>query len=289
MDVVTSLRGMLLVVPFLIWLTIIELSIALLLPLKLISGSLVFNASSVLASSVWRFIQGIFLDLNGAVITVSGDVLPKRESAVVIANHVGWCDVYMIEELAARAGMLGHTRYFSKAQLRWRKWEADKKEMDRVFRGVTQGGWKTCMPLLVSFSEGTRFTPGKYLESRKFCARNNRSQPANLLYPRTKGFVTTVQHVRKAPHVKAVYDFTIAYQKGRHFYTAPTMWETVAVPRLSMGEESGGRGFRFHIFARRYLIEQLPHDDKALAIWLEQRWIEKGQWLEEIKSKWADV
>lgn len=44
----------------------------------------------------------------------------------------------------------------------------------------------------------------------------------HLLYPRTKGFVATVQRIRHAPHVKAVYDLTIAYQHNGKFFEAPT-------------------------------------------------------------------
>jgi len=99
--------------------------------------------------------------------------------------------------------------------------------------------------------------------------------------------VTTVQHLRKAPHVKAIYDMTIAYQRGSKFQQAPNMWETLSEPRLSFPREKGGKEYRFHIHARRFPITELPQDDEGLAKWLEQRWIEKGQWLEERRLKWA--
>lgn len=97
----------------------------------------------------------------------------------------------------------------------------------------------------------------------------------HLLYPRTKGFIATVQHLRRAPHIKAVYDLTIFYRRGNEFQDAPTMWDTLSVPRLSEGA-----GFQFHVHARRFPIESLPQTDAELASWLEQRWIEKGEWLE---------
>ena len=104
-----------------------------------------------------------------------------------------------------------------------------------------------------------------------------------MLYPRTKGFITTVQHLRKAAHVKAVYDLTIAYQLANKFRTAPTMWETLS----SSGLSSGPEGYRFHVHARRFPLAQLPDTDEGLAKWLEQRWVEKGEWLEAKREEWA--
>lgn len=135
---------------------------------------------------------------------------------------------------------------------------------------------------LISFSEATRYTPQKYKETEAWCRDNDRRLPKHLLYPRTKGFITTVQHLRKAPHVKAVYDFTIAYQHRNRFHEAPDMWETLKLPNIS-----SGHGYKFHVHARRFALEELPHTDEELAKWLEQRWIEKGEWLEEKKRAWS--
>lgn len=66
------------------------------------------------------------------------------------------------------------------------------------------------------------------------------------------------------------------------------MWETLSVPRLSLDQERGGQGYRFHVHARRFPIEELPQDDEGLAKWLEERWVEKGQWLEKKRAEWAD-
>lgn len=134
---------------------------------------------------------------------------------------------------------------------------------------------------LISFSEATRFSKTKHEASEAWCKKTDRPHPLHLLYPRTKGFVATVQHLRKAPHVKAVYDFTIAYQHGDRFQKAPSMWNTLSMPRLS--EQAG---FKFHVHARRFPIESLPQCDGDLAKWLEQRWLEKGEWLEVQRQEW---
>ena len=141
---------------------------------------------------------------------------------------------------------------------------------------------------LISFSEATRFTPAKHAASLEWCAANGRPAPAHLLYPRTKGFVTTVQHLREARHVKAVYDLTIAYQRGSRWREAPNMWQTIALSRLSLGQRRGGHGYRFHVHAMRFPLEELPPDDEGLARWLEQRWVDKGEWLEGKKAQWAE-
>ncbi|KAK7432551.1 hypothetical protein QQZ08_000758 [Neonectria magnoliae] len=292
----THLRGVALTVPWVLYLLLADIALSLLLPLKLISPRLVYNTSSLIAQSVWAWIQAIFTHFNGARISTSGDLLPPDESAVVVANHVAWADFYLIQALAQRSGMLGRCRYFAKAQLRlvpflgwglWamgmplvsRNWLKDKTELDHVFSNVVQRAFPTW---LISFSEGTRFSQRKYEESLAFCKTGNRRQPSHLLYPRTKGFITTVQHLRKAPHVKAVYDFTIAYQHQGAFQRAPSMWQTLSAPGIS-----GQDGYKFHVRARRFPIETLPAKDEELATWLEQLWIDKGEWLETQRREWA--
>ncbi|KAK0632578.1 1-acyl-sn-glycerol-3-phosphate acyltransferase [Immersiella caudata] len=299
----THIRGLTIVTPWLLYLLSADALLSFLLPFKLFFPNTVYNLSSRIASSVWRWIQIIFQSLNGAVITTSGDPLPYGESAIVVANHIGWSDFYMIQALAIRSGMLGRCRWFAKIQLRmvpflgwglWamgfplvsRNWGKDKGELERVFSGITARKWPTW---LISFSEATRFTPKKYLESKKWCTDHKKPQPEHLLYPRTKGFVTTVQHLRKAPHVKAVYDMTIAYQRGGEWQRAPTMWETLSLPQISREQQKGGAGYKFHVHARRFPLEELPYDDEGLAKWLEERWVEKGQWLEEKRTEWADA
>jgi len=294
---INHVRGVALAAPWVAWLFIVDFIVSALLPLKLIVPDAVYDMSSRLAGSVWIWVQYIFTAANGAHITMSGDAPPRGESAIVVANHVGWTDFYMIQAVAVEAGMLGRCRYFAKVQLRWvpflgwglwamgmplvsRRWDKDRKELDRVFGGIVQRGWPTW---LVSYSEATRFTPRKYAESLAFCEANGRPQPQHLLYPRTKGFVTTVQHLRKAPHVKAVYDLAIAYQHGDRFREAPTMWESLSAAGLS----SGPGGYRFHVHVRRFLVSELPATDAELATWLEQRWVEKGEWLEAKRAEWS--
>jgi len=295
-NITTHLRGVLIVFPWACSLILMDLILSLLLPISYLLPNAVYDTSSYVAYLCWSWIQLIFEVVNGGNITFSGDTLPQGESAIVIANHVSWTDFYMIQALAIRAEMLGRCRWFSKIELRWvpllgwgiwamgmpmvsRKWMKDKRELDRVFAGIVVRKWPTW---LISFSEATRFTPKKYEEAKTWCKANGRPVPQHLLYPRTKGFVTTVQHLRKAGHVKAVYDMTIAYSRGNKFHEAPTIWES-----LSCGSLSEKRGYKFHVDVKRIEMVELPESDAELAKWLEQRWMEKGEFLERKREEWA--
>jgi hypothetical protein len=126
---------------------------------------------------------------------------------------------------------------------------------------------------LISYSEATRYSRAKYAETVKWCEDNGRPIPNHTLYPRTRGFIATVNQLRHAQHVKAIYDVTIAYAQGKMFMRTPTFWQTIALSALS-------KTWRFHVHVERYLLADLPHSDAELAKWLETRWIEKGRRLE---------
>lgn len=159
---VTNLRGLAITVPWVIHLLLADIGLSALLPLSAVFPSLTYDISSTLAWSVWRGIQFIFTGLNGANITTSGDALPQAESAIVVANHLGWTDFYMIQQLAIKAGMLGRCRWFAKAQLKrvpflgwglWamgmplvtRNWVQDKREIDSVFGKLVKYKLPVCM------------------------------------------------------------------------------------------------------------------------------------------------
>ena len=131
-------------------------------------------------------------------------------------------------------------------------------------------------PGLIAYSEATRYTKAKYLETVAWCRAHSRPIPQHTLYPRTKGFISTVQQLRQTAHVKAVYDLTVVYAYKGVFMEAPDMWQTLSQPRLSPA-------YRFHVHAERFLLDSLPTSDEDLAKWLEQRWIEKGRKLESLR------
>ena len=133
---------------------------------------------------------------------------------------------------------------------------------------------------LISYSEATRFSPKKHADTVEWCKQNDKHIPRHTLFPRTKGFVATVQNLRQSKHVKAVYDVTVAYAKRNRFLQTPSFWETISVPRFN--DE-----WRFHAHVERHLVEDLPASDEELARWLEKRWIAKGEVLEDLREKLA--
>lgn len=135
---------------------------------------------------------------------------------------------------------------------------------------------------MISFSEATRFTPEKHEQAKVWCTNYGRPLAKHLLYPRTKGFVTTVQHLRQAKHIQVVYDVTIAYQHGDDFMVAPNMLQTLILGKLSKRHK-----YRFHVHVRRFELIWLPENELDLAEWLERRWLAKGDWLAEQKGRWA--
>ncbi|KAK8186065.1 hypothetical protein BC567DRAFT_214984 [Phyllosticta citribraziliensis] len=294
-------RAVALVLPWLAYLLLVDAVLSLLLPFKLFAPTAVYNASSVLAESVWAWIQAVFTRCNRARIVVSTSCpLPRAESAIVVSNHVAWSDFYMIQQLALHQGMLGRCRWFAKKSLRWvpflgwglwamgmplvsRRWTTDRLELDRVFRGIIHRQWPVW---LVSYSEGTRFTSAAHTAAVAYSKSHLRPAPIHTLLPRPKGFVAAVTALRAAPQVRAVYDVTIAYSKAGsplRFQAAgaPSFWQTLVTPNFY---EAGWRTF---VHVDRFELSQLPEDDDGLAAWLDGRWVAKGQRLEGLREALA--
>lgn len=87
-----------------------------------------------------------------------------------------------------------------------------------------------------------------------------------------------VQNLRKAPHVKAVYDVTIAYAEGNKFMSPPSFVQTINTPKL-------GDSYKMFVHVDRHELASLPESSEELAKWLEDRWMEKGDRLESIKTQ----
>lgn len=147
--------------PWLAHVLIADVLLSCLLPLAFIFPTTTYHLASTIAESVWRGVQHICEDSNGADIILAGDELPIGESAILVANHIEWTDFYLIQALAIRSGMLGRCRWFAKNTLRWvpvlgwglmvmgmplvsRKWSEDKEELERLFSGIKKGGWPIC-------------------------------------------------------------------------------------------------------------------------------------------------
>ncbi|KAK4899131.1 hypothetical protein LTR27_003361 [Elasticomyces elasticus] len=293
----TWLRCATFLIPWLFQLLLADVLLSVLLPVSIWLPELCYDTASRIAATIWLGIQSIFTKYNHAEITLSGlGQIRQGESAIVVSNHVGWTDFYMIQELAIEAGMLGRSRWFAKAQLKYvpflgwglwamgmclvsREWTHDRKEMDRVFSGVVQHR----RPIwLIAYSEATRYTAEKRREAETWCKATGKRLGKHLLYPRTKGFVACVQNLRKTQHVTAVYDVTIAYAKdGKVFQMPPSFVESLMLPDLN-------KDYRFFAHVDRYSIRTLPEDYEEISQWLEERWLRKGELLERLQHLLAE-
>ncbi|KAF2084016.1 hypothetical protein K490DRAFT_50166 [Saccharata proteae CBS 121410] len=289
----TIVRAVFLLLPWLLYLLLVDLCLSLLPPLKPLLPTATYNASSHLAYTVWLWIQHIFTSLNNASITITtnqpDNALPRGDSAIVVCNHVAWADFYMIQEVARRCGMLGRCRWFAKRELRWvpflgwglwamdmplvsRNWTADRAVIERTFRGIV--GNK--LPVwLISFSESHRYTASLHRAAVDYSTAHSLPVPQHTLLPRPRGFAATVAALRDS-HVGHVYDVTIAYSHAGRFMQAPTFWETLRCRDLA------GEGWRFWVHVEVRGVEEVEVGREAE--WLRGRWVEKGKWLEGVRK-----
>ncbi|KAL0640322.1 hypothetical protein Q9L58_000602 [Maublancomyces gigas] len=310
------LRALTFLIPWSLHLLLANLLLTLTLVPSLFIPLQTYAFNSQIAYSVWKAIQNLFERKRGARISFSGDPLPQHENALVVANHVSWTDFYLIQAVAARAGMLGSSRYFAKSQLKWvpllgwglvamgmpmvtRDWTSDRREFQALFEGIKNGGWPICKLLppirtktwpllnrfsgLIAYSESTRFTQKKWEETREFLSSRGKSALPYVLYPRTKGFVAAVQSLRNDSQIKHVYDLTLAYSRAGKggFMSAPTIWESFAFARVSPP-------WKFHVHIRRFELKDLPEDEEGVRDWLEGRWAEKSKILQGMEGEWTE-
>jgi len=149
-----------------------------------------------------------------------------------------------------------------------RNWNKDLQNINKTFQNLIDNKspfW------LMSHLEGTRMNPSKLKESQDFAKKKDLPILENVLLPRTKGFISTVQGLRK--HSDAIYDFTIAYlnkDTGDFVHTkGPGLMSICARnPRSSV-----------HIYVRRYPMSSVPQSEEELNAWCIQVWKEKDDLL----------
>lgn len=218
--------------------------------------------------------------LHRARIHVTGDRLPRRENALLVANHQQMTDVCFLILLARRCGAAGDTKWFVKDAVKYvpllgwgmlfldnlfvrRSWARDRASIERTFRRINQGR----VPIwLMLFAEGTRITPDKHELSIRRAAHKGRRQNRHVLLPHTKGFTASIQGLRG--HLDAVYDVTIAYPDG-----APNLWQFIC-----------GLAPTAHLHVRRHPTAGLPEAEPDLARWLLDRWDEKDDLLQRFEA-----
>ena len=215
---------------------------------------------------IWVIIGERFL---GIKIRMVGDQPPLHQNALVIANHRAMTDILCLLSLAWRCGRLGDLKWFVKDQLKWvpgvgwgmkfmdclfvrRNWQQDRAGMDTLFGRFKSNN----IPMwLVSFLEGTRFTPKKQSAAQAFGQKRGLYMPDHTLIPRVKGFVTSVIGLRE--HLDAVYVLTLAYPRD----SRPSLfrWFHLDIPAVDLD-------------VRVYPIDSLPKNEEALGQWAYARY-----------------
>ncbi len=252
-----------------------------LLALPLRQGAVFRAMNTGIAGCWWGLCVVLARRLHGARVVISGDPLPEREDAIVVANHQQMADIPQLMALARPLHRLGHLKWFVKDPIKWvpgvgwgmlflgcifvkRSWTRDKESVQATFGHVVRHR----LPLwLISFVEGTRITPSKLKRARQWASGQGLWEPRHVLMPRTKGFAASVQGLRE--HAAAVYDVTIGYVGG-----VPTLWQY-----------SLGYAPVVHLHVRRFAMDRLPEDHEALSAWLMERWREKDALLERFYTE----
>ncbi|KAH7665528.1 lysophosphatidic acid acyltransferase / lysophosphatidylinositol acyltransferase protein [Dioscorea alata] len=202
-----------------------------------------------------------------------------KEHALVICNHRSDIDWLVGWILAQRAGCLGSTLAVMKKSSKflpvigWSMWFAEYLFLERSWakdeitlksglqrlKDFPQPFW------LALFVEGTRFTQAKLLAAREYAASQGLPIPRNVLIPRTKGFVSSVNIMRT--FVPAIYDVTIDIPKDK---PPPTML------RILKGQSSV-----VHVHMKRHAMSELPETDDGVAQWCRDIFVAKDALLDK--------
>ena len=224
----------------------------------------------------WSFLIHVVEKKNQIKFTFWGENVPERENVILISNHQCMSDIPALMSLAVRKYRIGDLKFFVKDILKYvpgvgwgmlfldclfvkRNWLSDKDSILNTFAVIKEFR----VPIwLVSFLEGTRFTPVKLEKSRRFAEKSQLWKPNHVLLPRTKGFVATIQGLRS--HVNAIYDLTIGYPDG-----IPNLVQLILgfVPAL-------------HIHVTRTDIKDIPEEPQAISAWILDQFKKKDQLME---------
>ncbi|XP_020205465.1 1-acyl-sn-glycerol-3-phosphate acyltransferase 2 [Cajanus cajan] len=234
-----------------------------------VSKSMYRRMNRVVAELLWLELVWIIDWWAGVKVQVFTDHNTFRsmgkEHALVISNHRSDIDWLVGWVLAQRSGCLGSTLAVMKKSSKflpvigWSMWFSEYLFLERSWakdESTLKSGLQQLrdFPLpfwLALFVEGTRFTQAKLLAAQEYAASAGLPIPRNVLIPRTKGFVSAVNHMRS--FVPAIYDVTVAIPKTS---PAPTML------RLFRGKSSV-----VHVHIKRHLMKDLPEEDDAVAQW----------------------
>ncbi|BAT96397.1 1-acyl-sn-glycerol-3-phosphate acyltransferase [Vigna angularis] len=248
-----------------------------------VSKNLYRRMNRVVAELLWLELVWIIDWWAGVKVQVFTDSetfrLMGKEHALVISNHRSDIDWLVGWVLAQRSGCLGSTLAVMKKSSKflpvigWSMWFSEYLFLERSWakdESTLKSGLQQLrdFPLpfwLALFVEGTRFTQAKLLAAQEYAASAGLPVPRNVLIPRTKGFVSAVNHMRS--FVPAIYDVTVAIPKSS---PAPTML------RLFRGKSSV-----VHVHIKRHLMKDLPEENEAVAQWCRDIFVAKDALLDK--------
>ncbi|KAH6818797.1 lysophosphatidyl acyltransferase 2 [Perilla frutescens var. frutescens] len=206
------------------------------------------------------------------------DIMGK-EHALLICNHKSDIDWLVGWVLAQRSGCLGSSLAVMKKSSKflpvigWSMWFSEYLFLERSWardENTLKSGLERLSDFprpfwLALFVEGTRFTQAKLVAAQEYASSTGLPVPRNVLIPRTKGFVTSISHMRS--FVPAIYDATIAIPRNS---PAPTML------RLFKGQSSV-----VHVHLKRHLMRDLPETGDDVAQWCKNAFVAKDALLDK--------
>jgi lysophosphatidic acid acyltransferase/lysophosphatidylinositol acyltransferase len=249
----------------------------------------------IAASSVSGFCFLLMYEwAGGARVEFSKSALsiPEEEDAILLCNHRSAADFYAQLAFSRLHRRLFYFKYFSKDSIRWvpffgwglwlsshifvqRDWFRDQKTIERKLEYYIKGRYPAW---ITSFPEGSRISDSNREKCIQFCEKNGLKTLKHVLYPRTKGFVASVQAFRDS-HIKVIYDMTVAYQrKCDRAFGVP-----LALLDMVLGTSYA---YRVHVDVQRFEIKDLPLDEAGLSQWLIDRYYKKDNYLEDLRLKW---
>jgi 1-acyl-sn-glycerol-3-phosphate acyltransferase len=230
------------------------------------------------ANFIWTYWSHLVEDINGTVVTITGDAVVPGEDAIVFCNHQSMTDIVVLICLARRAKMVGYMKWLAKDVVKYapgvgwgmlfldcvflkRNWADDERNIMRTFSTIVDNK----LPVwLVSFPEGTRITPEKLAGAKAFAAKKGLPEPKAVMLPRPKGFAASVIGLRD--HVKSVLSVTIKYDSQRF-----SVWDLIS-----------GQTRAFAIDVKRFPIGALPRDEAGLGHWIMEEFQRKDRVFQEM-------
>ena len=235
-----------------------------------------------LVTSTWLILApAVYEVIYGVKIRVTGDVskLSEKSCSLIVMNHRTRLDWLFILSLQARYASLRRFKISLKYPLRnipgggWamqsasflflkRTWEEDKPRIESILNHFRK--WD-CPPQLLLFPEGTDFQEESREKSRQYAKKNDLPEFECVLHPRTTGFVSICEYMRRNNGLEQIVDVTIGYPQN--LIQNETEVFSKELPREIV----------FHV--RVFDINTIPENGAELGAWVEERWTEKDQLL----------